>query len=108
MHGPSYPVQLTDYKISLLFCPYTCNQPTTYNITSHVICLAVRRRLFKLSQACKTLIVSLVFCSPLAYLNVLYYYKCAVCSLQYRKEKKVFYRDRLSLCSMSLTKTYVL
>jgi hypothetical protein len=25
-------------------------------------------------------------------LNVLYYYKCAVCSLQYRKENKVFYR----------------
>ncbi len=46
-YGPSYPVQLTDYKISLLFCPYTCNQPTTYNITSHVTCLAVRRRLFK-------------------------------------------------------------
>ncbi len=25
-------------------------------------------------------------------LSVLYYYKCAVCSLQYRKENKVFYR----------------
>jgi hypothetical protein len=58
----------------------------------HVVRSVVRSRLFKLPQACKTLIVSLVFCSPLQYQNVLYYYKCAVCSLQYRKENKVFYR----------------
>jgi hypothetical protein len=85
-YGPSYPVQLTDYDISLLFCLYTRNQPATCNITNHVICLVVRSGLFKLPQACKTLIVSLVFCSPLPYKNVLYYYQCAVCALQYRKE----------------------
>jgi hypothetical protein len=73
-----------------------CHQPTTCNITNHVICLVLRSRLFELPQACKTPIVSLVFCSLLPYQNVLYYYKCAVCSLQYRKENKVFYRLSLS------------
>jgi hypothetical protein len=67
--------------------------------------LVVRSHLFKLPQACKTLIMILVILFTTTILNVLYYYKCAVCSLQYRKENKVFYRLSLSL-SLSFSSCY--
>jgi hypothetical protein len=90
-YGPSYPVQLTDYEISLLFCPYNCNQPTTCNITNHVICLVVRSRLFKLPQACKTLTVSLVFCSPFHYHTKMYFITINVQYVRYSTGRKIKY-----------------
>ncbi len=67
------------------------DQPTTCNIANHVICLVVRSRLFKLPQACKPLIVSLVLYFVHHYHTKMYYITINVQYVRYSTGRKIKY-----------------